>query len=662
MRRFLFLALASILSFVVAACSGGGSGGGNGSGTANVTISPTVQIYPATLTLPAGTSQQFTATLVLPDGSKQDVTESATWSSSAQSIATVSDTAGSKGLVSTVAAGTSTITATTSGGVSGTATVKVAALTSISVTPSAATLPVGVTQAYTATGTFADQSTSDLTKQVTWTSSDATVATVSNTPGSKGIATSLASGTAVITATFGTVSGNGGITVNTATISSLAISPSGATAIAIGTTKRFMAAATYSDNSSHDVTTLAAWSVSPASVATVGPADANGRIPITGTAAGAATITATFGGKTATVPLSVTTATIVSLAADTGTSTVGLGVEDPRYTAIATFSDGSTQDVTDDAAWASSNESVAKIGAQVPVAGIVTPVAIGTTTVLAGYAGVAAPAQTLKVTTPEPHVFDSSPIQGTIGQRVAVRGTNFVKGGTTVTVGGVQAAKVDIASSSYLQFVVPDAVTGDNNAIVIHTAFPPDATSPQTYSVRPPAASPTITGVSPLLGPAGQIVVVEGTNFVRGGTHVRLGATDVGTVTVSGTQTLTFVVPAGLPNGDYAITVDTGAPPAAVQAAPAFTVGVPTGPPQISGMSPTYGPVGTYVVITGQNFVYGGTTVTIGGVDTTPSQFGGPQFFTVIVPNGASLVGTKVTVRTPYGTATSQNNFTVTTH
>src|SRR5262249_3252599 len=48
-------------------------------------------------------------------------------------------------------------------------------LTTIQVTPSNPTVTVGGTQQFTATGLYSDQSTQDLTTQVTWTSSNTAV-------------------------------------------------------------------------------------------------------------------------------------------------------------------------------------------------------------------------------------------------------------------------------------------------------------------------------------------------------------------------------------------------------------------------------------------------------------------------------------------------------
>jgi TolB protein len=87
-------------------------------------------------------------------------------------------------------------------------------LKSIAVTPANASIRQDGTQQYTATGTYSDGSTADLTTEVTWSSSNEGVATVSNTPGSQGLATATdVAGSTTIGAVDGTVSGSTTLTV-----------------------------------------------------------------------------------------------------------------------------------------------------------------------------------------------------------------------------------------------------------------------------------------------------------------------------------------------------------------------------------------------------------------------------------------------------------------
>ena len=73
-------------------------------------------------------------------------------------------------------------------------------LTSIAVTPANPSIAPGTTEQFTATGTYSDNSTEDLTSQVTWASANTSVATINST----GLATGVAMGTSTITATLGT--------------------------------------------------------------------------------------------------------------------------------------------------------------------------------------------------------------------------------------------------------------------------------------------------------------------------------------------------------------------------------------------------------------------------------------------------------------------------
>jgi hypothetical protein len=71
----------------------------------------------------------------------------------------------------------------------------------------------GLTQQFTATGHYSDNSTQDLTTQVTWASSDGAVATVSDILGSNGLATTAGVGITTVSATSGGVTGDTTLTV-----------------------------------------------------------------------------------------------------------------------------------------------------------------------------------------------------------------------------------------------------------------------------------------------------------------------------------------------------------------------------------------------------------------------------------------------------------------
>ena len=81
-------------------------------------------------------------------------------------------------------------------------------LTSITVAPSNPSVPVGSTQQFTATGTYPDGSTRNLTSEVVWSSSSTAVATIN----ASGLATAASAGTTTITAALGSVRGTSTLT------------------------------------------------------------------------------------------------------------------------------------------------------------------------------------------------------------------------------------------------------------------------------------------------------------------------------------------------------------------------------------------------------------------------------------------------------------------
>lgn len=166
-------------------------------------------VAPANPSIPAGTTQAFTSTGTYSDGSTEDITSAATWSSSTTSVATINAT----GLATGVGQGTSTITAS-SGAVSGstTLTVTAPALSSIAATPANPSIPAGTTQAFTATGTYTDASTNDITSTVTWSSSNTSIATINGV----GLASAVAPGTSTITAEQASIRGSTTLTVTKA--------------------------------------------------------------------------------------------------------------------------------------------------------------------------------------------------------------------------------------------------------------------------------------------------------------------------------------------------------------------------------------------------------------------------------------------------------------
>ena len=88
-----------------------------------------------------------------------------------------------------------------------------ATLRSIAVSPANPSIGVGATQQFTATGTYSDNSTQNLTTSVNWSSSVPAIASISNAAGANGLAAAIAAGQTTITAASGGISGTATLTV-----------------------------------------------------------------------------------------------------------------------------------------------------------------------------------------------------------------------------------------------------------------------------------------------------------------------------------------------------------------------------------------------------------------------------------------------------------------
>ncbi len=110
-------------------------------------------------------------------------------------------------------------------------------LTSIAVSPSGEDFELPATQQFTATGHYSDGSSKSLTRSVIWSSSDTTVATISNNAGSHGVSTMVGSGSADVDALLGGVEGSASIKVSSTV--TLSVSPSFASVTVTHQTQAF---------------------------------------------------------------------------------------------------------------------------------------------------------------------------------------------------------------------------------------------------------------------------------------------------------------------------------------------------------------------------------------------------------------------------------------
>jgi len=305
-------------------------------------------ITPARTSISVGQTATFRVTANYSDGSSEDVTASTAWITSNPKIATIN----TNGVASSLARGSATITAIAYGKTgSASLTVSNAALTSISVTSPGSSVAVGQSMQLKAEGTYTDKSVQDITDQVSWSTANPTVATISST----GLVASKSVGSTEITASLNSVKGSDQITVSAAALVSIAVR-SKDTGVPLGESEQFNAIGVYTDGSTLDLTSTADWSSSAPGILSISA----GGLGIS-KAVGQASIAGTVNGIKGTTSFSVLPANLVSIAVSAGASSLPLGSSE-QLTATGTYSDKSTKDITGLVTWASSDPGVASVG------------------------------------------------------------------------------------------------------------------------------------------------------------------------------------------------------------------------------------------------------------------------------------------------------------
>jgi len=387
----------------------------SGSVAANASLTVTnatltsIAVTPGDASIPLGTVQQFTATGMFSDGSTQNISGTVDWTSSNTSLVSIT----ASGLATGKDLGSVTVTAA-SGSIEGSVSASVNAddLVSLAITPASPTIAATTSEQFSATGTFTNGSTRNLSSQVTWASDDTTVAKISGS----GLAKALTAGSAGISATLGSVSTSTTLTVSGATLVSISVTPAGDT-IAPGTDLSFTATGTFSDSSTQVITVDVTWGTSNSSVATVAVAGV-----ATAVTAGNANISAALDSVTGSAALNVSSVTLESIAV-TPTTSVLAPTSTLQYGAQGTYSDGSTQPITATVNWSSSDTDVATITSF----GQATGQSAGTATITASQGSITSPPAVVLVESSALTQLTVSPATATVAEQT---GTQFDAVGT----------------------------------------------------------------------------------------------------------------------------------------------------------------------------------------------------------------------------------------
>lgn len=370
----LWLCTLSLFSLFLVGCNNGDSGlvdASNGLDEQAVKFTVT----PKSAQVPIGLTQQMRADAELSNGQVIDVTDhsAVTWSSNDESKAVVDN----QGVVSGVNEGSVTITAVgvnkDGSEVRDSAVLQVtsAVAVSLTVTPKNKVLSSkGLSQPYKAEALLSDGRVVDATTNtlLTWSSSNTAIANIDE---DIGVATALETGETEITASGKvgeiTLSDSATLTVGTATISELKVSPDNAS-IPVGLEQEYSVDAILSDKTIVDVTEQATWATGDASIATVSDiAGSKGKATGVSVSSSPVVITASVTvGDTSysdTAELTVTDAVVSNFTVSPDSVSIPVGRDSDVFQAKATLSDEQTIVVTknDAVSWATSDSKVATV-------------------------------------------------------------------------------------------------------------------------------------------------------------------------------------------------------------------------------------------------------------------------------------------------------------
>ena len=228
-----------------------------------------IRVFPQNKTIPVYSQEQFQARAIFSDLTEEDITDQVLWISDEPKVAAFFDEDIHKGLLSSESPGMTTIRAMYQGLTGATfLTVSDASLESIIVEPLNISVPMGGMHQFKASGIFSDENRYDITDKVDWTVSNVGVARISNDTPNKGLVNTVSIGTAYVRATFKNVTGYADLTVRSADLLSIRITPENIS-IELGASKQFQATGYYTDNAIVDITHLVQWTSSQPNIMTV---------------------------------------------------------------------------------------------------------------------------------------------------------------------------------------------------------------------------------------------------------------------------------------------------------------------------------------------------------------------------------------------------------
>ena len=269
---------------------------------------------------------------------------------------------------------------------------------------------------------------------------------------------------------------------------------------------------------------------------------------------------------------------------------------------------------------------------------------------------------TISVTTPQGTATSAAPFEPTLsitrfgpasgpyGTFVTINGVGFTSS-STVKFNGVAAAVTFVSSTELAATVPPSTPAGAGRISVTNTATPVGTVLSAAGYTLTPHVAPSVTAFTPTSAPTGSSVTITGTNF-SGASAVKFGGSFAPFTVESATQ-IVASVPNGAVAGTISVTTAAGTGTSSASFKPTLSV---------SGLSPTSGPYGTVVTITGIGFTTG-SAVKFNGIAATAVTFvSATQLKATVPPTATSGRVTITNATAPAGAVVSAALYTVTPH
>ena len=256
--------------------------------------------------------------------------------------------------------------------------------------------------------------------------------------------------------------------------------------------------------------------------------------------------------------------------------------------------------------------------------------------------------------TAAPTISSFTPASGPVGTVITVTGTNLGGSTTTAWVGSAHDASLTNVSSTSVTITVPaDAPVASDQLSIIAPGG--QVLSGSNFTVTG-AAAPTITSFTPTSGPPATVITVTGTNLSGATTTAWVGAAHDAPLTNVSSTSVKVTVPADAATGADQLAVFTSGGTAF--SGSNFTV-TAAATPAITSFTPTSGPVGTVITLTGTNL----SGATLGWVGTAHDAMATNVNSTTVqitVPADAATGADQLGLVYSSGAVLSATNFTVT--